>query len=223
MLQGRLPTPGGHEAIGIDLAPRRPELVHGDTPSGDVRFAVVGVFQTGTALDAEVWTSLTALEAATKADGAISLVRLETADAESAQAAATRLRERVPPHSLLVSEPAHYAGLASLFRPFQVTFAALFAVIAVGACLATGALLLVDSKLAQFSGLYSFTASVFAFTVLLLAGIGLLAAAGPIVRLSRPANARTPPGGKTRVRLARRQNASLRERSMGRYAAPQLA
>lgn len=125
LIEGRVPKPGMNEMIAGSLAAEKLGLPAEALEIGKtlwfegVPWRIVGHFRArGTVMDAELWTSLTDLQVATKRDG-LSCVVLRLGEAEFADVDAFT-KTRVDLELSAVQEADYYASLLRFYRPIQV-------------------------------------------------------------------------------------------------------
>ncbi|MCW5765378.1 MAG: ABC transporter permease [Phycisphaeraceae bacterium] len=138
--EGRFPRAGHDEIMLGSAAPRQLGLAESDLAVGSTlwidksRWTIVGRFAApGTVMQAEAWTALTDLKAATKRE-TDSCVVLALGDAEFADIDAFA-RQRLDLELTAIPETRYYAGLASFFRPVQAVVWATALLIAAGGLL----------------------------------------------------------------------------------------
>ncbi|MBL8990228.1 MAG: ABC transporter permease [Phycisphaerae bacterium] len=138
--EGRFPRAGHDEIMLGSAAPRQLGLADADLAVGGTlwidkaKWTIVGRFAApGTVMQAEAWTALTDLKAATKRE-TDSCVELALGDAEFADIDAFA-RQRLDLELTAVPETRYYAGLASFFRPVQAVVWATALLIAAGGLL----------------------------------------------------------------------------------------
>jgi len=122
---GRAPQPGANEMLAGRLAHQKMGLPESALTPGQslwfdgVEWRVVGRFRApGTAMNGEIWTSLTDLQVATKRDG-LSCVVLRLGSAEFADVDAFT-KMRVDLELSAIPEAEYYAELLRFYRPIQI-------------------------------------------------------------------------------------------------------